>query len=96
MHLEDDLDAERGSLLDGEGLVLERLQGTGGGELNDHVGAALDLEGEGLDDTLAGVVGVSDGGSGVQTKGGLPAVEGLVVLVWGAAILACLFAPWAD
>ena len=81
--MEDDLDAERGALLDGEGFVFQALEGTGGGELDDHVWPSLDLESQGLDDALPGVIGVSNGLAGVQTQGGFPAVQGFVVLVCG-------------
>jgi hypothetical protein len=58
LDLELGLHAEGGALLDGEGLVLEGLEGTGRLEVDDDVGTALDLEAERVDDALAGVVGV--------------------------------------
>lgn len=81
MHLELDLDAEGRSLLDCKWLFLERLEGTGRRQLNHHVGTALDLQGEGLDDAFSGVVGVADRVAGVEAEGGFPAVQGFVILV---------------
>lgn len=77
------LHAELCPLLDGEGFRLERLDGTGGGQVDGDVGAAIDFEGEGSDDAAALVFGVDvDGGGGGDAEGGFPAVEGFVVLVW--------------
>lgn len=81
VHLEDNLDPERGTLLDRERLVLETLESAGGGEVNKDVVAAFDFESERLDNAFAGVVGVADGVAGVQTQRGFPAIEGFVVLV---------------
>lgn len=83
MYGEDNLDAEGGALLDRERLILEGVDGSGSGHVDDHVGASLNLQGQGLDDALSGVVGVTGGFAGVQAEGGLPAVEGFVVLVCG-------------
>jgi hypothetical protein len=79
--LEDNLDVELGTLLDGEGLVLEAVHSTGGRQLDHDVGAAIGDQGQRFDDAL-GVVGLADGFTGVQTQGGLPAVHGFIVLVW--------------
>lgn len=81
MYGEDDLDAEGGALLDREGLILERIEGSRGGHVDDHILASLDFQGQGLDDALSGIVGVADGFAGVQAQGGFPAVEGFIVLV---------------
>jgi hypothetical protein len=80
--LENNLDVELGTLLDGEGLVLEAVHSTGGRQLDHDVGAALGDQGQRLDDAL-GVVGLADGFTGVQTQRGLPAVQGFIILVWG-------------
>lgn len=82
VHLELALDAEGRSLLDRKWLVLECLEGAGRGQLNHHVGAALDLQGQGPDDAFSGVVGITDRFAGVEAEGGLPAVQGFVILVW--------------
>jgi hypothetical protein len=81
VHLELHLDAEGRSLLDCKRLVLERLEGAGRGQLNHHVGAALDLQGEGLNDAFSGVLGVADRVAGVEAQGGFPAVQGFVIFV---------------
>lgn len=78
--LEDNLDVELGTLLDGEGLVLEAVDGAGGGQVDHDVGTTLGDQGERLDDAL-GVVGQADRLTGVQAQGGLPAVHGFIVLV---------------
>jgi hypothetical protein len=75
------LHAECSALLDGEWLLLEGLKGTGRLEVDDNVGAALDLETERVDDAFAGVVGVGDVLALAKTKGSLPLVQSLVVLV---------------
>lgn len=45
VHLEDDLDPEVGTLFDGEWLVLESINCTGCGHVDDHIGASLNLQG---------------------------------------------------
>lgn len=80
--LEDHLDVELGTLLDGEGLVLESVDGSRGGQIDDDVGTALDNQGQRFDDTLR-IAGLADGVAGVQAQRGLPAVEGLIILVCG-------------
>ena len=60
LHLELRLHAELGALLDCEGLVLERLEGTGRLEVDDYVGAAFDFEAEREDDAFARVAGVGE------------------------------------
>lgn len=82
MHLEDNPDAELGSLFDNEWLVLQALHGAGAREINNDVIASFGLEGKRLDNALSGVVRVSDRRSRVETKRGLPAVEGFVVRIW--------------
>lgn len=77
------LHAELGPLLDGEGFRLERLDGTGSGQVDGDVGAAFDLESERLDDAATVILGVYEDGRGRgNAEGGFPAVEGFVVLVW--------------
>ena len=58
LDLELRLHAESSTLLDDEGLLLKSLKSTGGLEVNDDVGAALDLEAKRVDDALAGIAGV--------------------------------------
>jgi len=45
-------------------VLVEFLEGAGLAELNDDVGAALDLEAQGEDDDAALVVGIGEGGAG--------------------------------
>jgi hypothetical protein len=87
LHREPHLDAERGALLDREGLVFEVFEDLGlclrgrGGEVNDYVGAAFDFEAEGEDGAFAWVGGV-EGLAGAQAEGFFPFAEGFVVFVW--------------
>lgn len=55
LDLELGLHAESGTLLDCERLALEGLEGTRRLEVDDDVGAAIDLKTERVDDALAGV-----------------------------------------
>lgn len=64
LHDEGGLHAELGALLDGEGFRLERLDGARGGQVDGHVGAAVDFEGERLDDAAALILGVYVDGRG--------------------------------
>jgi hypothetical protein len=82
MHLENDLGPEFGALLDCERFVFEVLQRSGAREIHRDVWSAFRFDGEGMDDALSRVFRVADGITCVQTEGGLPAVEGLVMLVW--------------
>ena len=75
------LHAEASTLLDGEGLLVERLQGTGLGEINDDVGSAFDFETKGEQDHFARIVGVRDGVAAAEAKRLLPLAERLIVLV---------------
>ena len=75
------LHAECSTLLDGERLLLEGLEGARRLEVDDDVGAALNFETERVDDAFAGVVGVRDVLALAETKGSFPLVECLVVLV---------------
>lgn len=86
LDLENDLDSESGTLLDREGLVLQLVERAGGRQLDHDVRTPLDLQRQGLDNALPRVVGVADGSAGVQSQGGLPAVQGLVVLVYGVML----------
>lgn len=81
LHQERGFHAKLGSLLDGERLVLEVIDGTGRGEVDGDVGTAFDFEGEGFDDTFARVAGVGDGSAAAEAERGFPAVEGFVVCV---------------
>lgn len=78
--LEGSPDVEGGTLLDVERLVLEGIHSSGGGQVDHDVVAALDNQRKRLDLTL-GIARLANGGSGVQTQGGLPAVQSLVILV---------------
>lgn len=64
LHHKGGLDSEPRTLLNSERLILERLQSLGVMELDRDIGAPLRFKGEGLDDALAGVVRVTDRGSG--------------------------------
>jgi hypothetical protein len=68
VYLENALDAESGTLLDGEWLVLESLKRALGGKFDDYIWTSLDLESEGFDDALSGVVRVSNGLTGVEAQ----------------------------
>ena len=68
LDLELDLHAELGTLLDDEGLALKLLDGAGGPEVDDDVGAAFDLETERLDDAFARVVGVGQRLAAAETE----------------------------
>lgn len=81
LHHERRLDPESRALLDGERLVLQRVERPGLGEVDRDIGPSLYLEGEGPDDAFAGVVEVTNCGAGAQPQGRLPSVEGIVVLV---------------
>lgn len=81
LDLELRLHAERSTLLDDEGLLLESLKSTGGLEIDDDVGAALDLEAKRVDDAFAGVAGVRNVLALTETEGGFPLVQGLILLV---------------
>ncbi len=74
MDLEGHLDAEVGTLLDPEGLVLQLVNCALGRDIDHDVGATFDLKGEGLDDACSGVLGVANRLAGVETEGGFPAV----------------------
>lgn len=52
------LHPELGGFLDREGLVLETLQGAGGGEIDCDIRTAFHLESKRLDDAFAGIVHV--------------------------------------
>lgn len=82
MHLEDNPDAELGSLFDDEWLFLQLLKGAGPCEINNDVRASFGLKCERLDNAPPGVIRVSDRRSAVEAKRGFPAVEGLIVRIW--------------
>jgi hypothetical protein len=75
------LHAERGALLDGEWLLVQRLQSTGLGQVDNDIGAAFHFETEREQDDFAGVVGVRDGVAAAETERLFPLAEGLIVLV---------------
>jgi hypothetical protein len=50
--------AERGALLDGERLLVQRLESTGLGQVDNDIGAAFHFETEREQDDFARVVGV--------------------------------------
>lgn len=79
--LEGNLDVELGALLNLERLILEAVDRARGGQVDDNIFTAVDLQSQRLDDTLARVVGVGDGLAGVEAQRGLPAVQRLIVLV---------------
>lgn len=80
--LEDNLDVELSTLLNGERLVLKTVDSSGGGQVDHDVGTALDDQGQRFDHALR-VTRLADRAAGVQAQRGLPAVEGLVILVCG-------------
>lgn len=89
---EDGLHAEFGSFFDGERLGLEFLNGTGRVQVNDDVGASFDFESQGLNHAAALIGGVhGERGRVRDTEGGLPTVEGFIVLVWWIAV-SCVLA----
>ena len=73
--------AEGGTLLDGEGLLVEGFQGPGLRQVDHDVGAAFDFQAQGEQDHFAWVVGVRDGVAAAQTEGLFPLAERLVILV---------------
>lgn len=75
------LHAESGALLNGKGLLVEGLEGTGLGQIDDDVGAAFDFEAERDQDDFAVVVGVGDGLAATEAERLFPLAEGLIVLV---------------
>lgn len=83
LNLELRLHAELSALLDRERLVLQVLQGTGLGEVDDDIWAAFDFERERMNDAGARIVGVGDGfaGAGADAERGFPAGERLIFLV---------------
>jgi hypothetical protein len=94
LHLELRLHAELRALLDGEGLVLERLDGAGRLEVDDDVRAAFDLEAEREDDALARVVGVREVFALPEAERLFPLAEGLVVLVWQLLAVPAITCPY--
>ena len=81
LHLELGLHAEIGAFLDGEGLVLEGIDGTGGSEVNGDVGTSFHLQSQREDDALARVGGVGEVFARAEAERLLPFAEGLVVLI---------------
>lgn len=79
------LHAEPSTLLDGEWLLLESFDSARCAQVDNDIITAFDLESEGEDDTPAGVVGVGDVLALSKTKGLLPLLERLVVLICSRA-----------
>ena len=75
--------AESGTLLDGEGLLVEGVQGALLGQVDHDVGAAFDFQTQGEQDHFAWVVGVRDGVAAAQAEGLFPLAERLVIFVYG-------------
>lgn len=61
LNLKNSLDPEIGPLLDRKRLILERVQSTGGGQIDDDIVTARNLQRERLDDACPGIVFVRDG-----------------------------------
>ena len=61
-----DLGEELGALLNGERLVLERLESVAAAEVKRDVVAAGGLNGQGFDDAFAWIIGVANGVAGVE------------------------------
>lgn len=66
MNLKRDLDPERRPLLNLERFILEGINCVLRGEIDDHVGTALDRQGEGSDDAFAWVGRVADRCAGIE------------------------------
>ena len=66
LDLEAGFHPELGTFLDGEGLLVQVLQGAGCAEVDDDVAAAGDFEAQGEDDDFAWVAGVGDAFAGTQ------------------------------
>lgn len=77
------LHAESSTLLDGEGLLVQGLESTGLGQVDNDVGAAFHLETEGDQDDFPRVIRVGDGLAATETERLFPLAKGLVVLVCG-------------
>lgn len=69
---------ELGTLLDLEGLVLERLLAAGSREVDGDGVAAGRVHGQGEDDADSGVAGIGDACAAAETKGLLVSLEGFV------------------
>lgn len=89
LDLEADLHAEGSALLDCKGLLGQGIDGSGVLQIDDNVVAALDLEAEGEDDALAGVVGVGEVLARSQAERLFPLAKGLVILVCRASVSSC-------
>ena len=81
LDLELRLHAECSTLLNYERLLLKGFKSTRRLEVDDDVGAALDLEAERVDDAFAGVVGIRDVLALAETERSFPLVQRLVLLV---------------
>ena len=75
LDLELGLHAERGALLDGEGLVVECFERTRRPQIDDDVVTAFDLEAEREDNAFARVVGIGDVLALAETERGLPLLQ---------------------
>lgn len=82
MHLKNSFCAELGSFLDRERLVLQLIQGVRPGEVDGDVGSSRRFDGQRFDDAFPRVFRIADRVASIQPEGGLPFVEGFIVLVW--------------
>ena len=76
------LHAERRPFLDGEGVLVQFVQRSGLGQVDDDVRTAFDLEAEGEDDAFARVARVGDRGAAADAERLFPFAERFVVLIW--------------
>lgn len=76
------LHAERGAFFNHKRLALQRLHGTGGLQVDDQVGAAVDFDAKRGDDDGARVVGVAQGGACAETQRLLPLAQGFVASIY--------------
>ena len=91
LDLEGGFHAELGPFLDDERLAPQGLDAAGRGQIDDHVGAAVDFERERLDHAAARVARCDgERGAGGDAERGFPPVEGFVVLVWRGGVRSCM------
>lgn len=81
------LHPERRALLDGEGVLVEVLEGAGFGQVDDDVAAALHLQPQREDDDFAWVLGIGEVLARAQAEGLFPFAEGVVVGVCVALVV---------
>lgn len=78
LHLEGGAHGKLGALLDGKGLILERVFAAGCREVDCDGCAAGRVHGQREDDADAGVVGVGDVFAAAEAEGFLVSLEGFV------------------